>query len=191
MSSNSDEGSVEQQQHKDQPVEGGLHKESKSGNVVDSESITDHDLSNILPEKLSGVLEQYEMMAVQRRRSEQLSTPKLTESQINTLLSIADKTEDNKLTYQTQRLKTIKEIEIAKIKSSDTNNKTLRYVWLTSIILVIAITTTILFFKDTFFIPWLTFLTGLIGGAGASKAIDGIKANQQADNPLKEEEPKA
>lgn len=77
--------------------------------------------------------------------------------------------ESNAFAFHSQRLETLKEIEIKRLDTSIVNQKTLRVLVIGGIIALPVITLLIMFYKDTFFIPWLTFLAGLAGGTGLNK----------------------
>ena len=110
--------------------------------------------------KVKGVLEELEMFALQQSNQSDIDVSKFNDDQKNKLLDILSANEKNAFSFHSKRIDAIKEIEIKKIDAS------------------------ILFFKETFFIPWLTFLTGLIGGVGICKIIPVIYKQPPKDNPI-------
>ena len=56
------------------------------------------------------------------------------------------------------------------------------------IFVVPVITLLILFFKDNYFIPWLTFLTGMLGGFGLSKVSGTLFKEPEMKNPIEKED---
>lgn len=121
---------------------------------------------------MKGVLEELEMFALQRGSQSSFDISTFNEAQKNKLLDIFSINEKNAFDYHTKRIDAIKEIEVKKIDASIiVNQKSLRILIVAVVITIPIITLLILFFKESFFIPWLTFLTGLIGGVGISKII--------------------
>ncbi len=130
-----------------------------------------------------------EIMAMQKGSRNTLDLNKLDKDQIDKVLDTMAENEKNAFAFHSKRLDAIKEIELRKIEASVINQKTLKFVLIGVLIFVLpAITLLILFFKDTFFIPWLTFLTGILGGLGLSKIMSSIFKTQDTKNPIKEVE---
>jgi hypothetical protein len=136
--------------------------------------------------KVQGVLEELELFALQKGQQNSIDVNKFTDSQKDKLLEILEKNEDNAFKYHDKRLDALKEIEIKRIDASIVNQRTLKLLIIGLIIAIPAITLLILFFKETFFIPWLTFLTGLVGGVGISKIIPAIYKQPPRENPITE-----
>lgn len=114
---------------------------------------------------------------------------KLDKEQIDKVLDTMAKNEQNAFSFHTKRLDAIKEIELRKIDASIVNQKTLKFVLIGILIFVLpAITLLILFFKESFFIPWLTFLTGTFGGFGLSQITGSLFKTQDDKNPIKEDD---
>lgn len=97
--------------------------------------------------------------------------------------------EKNAFSFHIRRLDAIKEIELRKIDAYIINQKTFKVVLIGEILIILpAITLSILFFKETYFIPWLTFLTGILGGFGLSKVTSDILNPSDTKNPIKKVE---
>ncbi len=115
------------------------------------------------------ILHELEVLSLQKGlRGIDLSV--LSDNQRDKLLEIITKNEDNAFKFHIKRLETYEKIVISKINSTTINQKTLRFVLLILIIFFLTITVIILLYKETYFIPWLTFLTGVGSGVGLSKA---------------------
>jgi len=139
--------------------------------------------------KVQAMFQELEIMAMQKGGRNSLDFSKLDKEQIDKVLDTMAENEKNAFAFHSKRLDAIKEIELRKIDASVINQKTLKYVLVGILIFVLpAITLLILFFKDTFFIPWLTFLTGILGGFGLSKITSSIFKTQDSKNPIKEYE---
>jgi len=134
--------------------------------------------------KVQGVLEELELFALQKGQQNSIDVNKFNDSQKDKLLDILEKNEDNAFKYHEKRLDALKEIEIKRIEASIVNQKTLKLLIIGIIIAIPAITLLILFYKESFFIPWLTFLTGLAGGVGISKIIPAIYKQPSRENPI-------
>ncbi|HNS29002.1 MAG TPA: hypothetical protein PKL52_00580 [Tenuifilaceae bacterium] len=143
-----------------------------------------HLSSSIPKSKMKGVLEEFEMFALQRGSQSSFDISTFNETQKDKLLDILSTNEKNAFDFHTKRIDAIKEIEVKKIDASIVNQKSLRIIIIAIVITIPAITLIILFFKETFFIPWLTFLTGLIGGVGISKIIPVFYKQPSKENPI-------
>ncbi len=114
---------------------------------------------------------------------------KLDKGQIDTLLETVKENEKNAFAFHSKRIDAIKEIELKRIDASVINQKTKRVVLIGGVLFIIPlISILILLLKDTFFIPWITFMTGTFGGFGLSKVSSGILNPPQAKNPIKEDD---
>lgn len=139
--------------------------------------------------KVQAMFQELEIMAMQKGGRNSLDLSILDKEQIDKVLDTMAENEKNAFAFHSKRLDAIKEIELRKIDASVINQKTLKFVLIGVLIFVLpAITLLILFFKDTFFIPWLTFLTGILGGFGLSKITSSIFKTQDSKNPIKEDE---
>lgn len=138
--------------------------------------------------KVSHILQDLEILALQQKSSKGFDLTQLNSEQFDKFIGLLEKNEDNALKFHTKRLDTIEKIQTKRIDATTTNQKTIRIALIISLIVVPALTVLILFYKDTFFIPWLTFLTGLAGGVGLSKAGKLITKEAPTNNPIPEEE---
>lgn len=139
--------------------------------------------------KVQAMFQELEIMAMQKGDRTSFDLSKLDKEQIDKVLDTMAENEKNAFAFHAKRLDAIKEIELRKIDASVINQKTLKFVLIGVLIFVLpAITLLILFYKDTFFIPWLTFLTGTLGGFGLSKITSSIFMTQDTKNPIKEYE---
>lgn len=139
--------------------------------------------------KVDAMFQELEIMAMQKGGRNSLDLSKLDKEQIDKVLDTMAENEKNAFAFHSKRLDAIKEIELRKIDASIINQKTLKFVLIGVLIFVLpAITLLILFFKVNFFIPWLTFLTGILGGFGLSKITSSIFKTQYSKNPIKEDE---
>lgn len=138
--------------------------------------------------KVSHILQDLEILALQQKGSKGFDLTQLNSEQFDKFIGLLEKNEDNALKFHTKRLDTIEKIQTKRIDATTTNQKTIRIALIISLIVVPTLTVLILFYKDTFFIPWLTFLTGLAGGVGLSKAGKLITKEAPTNNPIPEEE---
>lgn len=137
--------------------------------------------------KMQSVLQELKIMATQKSSRGGFDISKFDKEQVDKLLDTVSENEKNAFQFHIKRIDAIKEIELERIKTSSINKRTVKFVAIGGIIFVLPIITMlILFFKETFFIPWLTFLTGILGGFGVSKMTTGL-FNNQDKNPLLEE----
>ncbi len=139
--------------------------------------------------KVQNMFQELEIMAMQKGNRNSLDLSKLDKEQIDKVLETMSENEKNSFAFHTKRLDAIKEIELRKIEASVINQKTFKVVLIGAILIILpALTVAILFFKETYFIPWLTFLTGILGGFGLSKVTSGILNPSETKNPIKEDE---
>jgi hypothetical protein len=139
--------------------------------------------------KVQAMFQELEIMAMQKGSRNSLDLSKLDKNQIDKVLDTMAENEKNAFAFHSKRLDAIKEIELRKIDASVINQKTLKFVLIGVLIFILPlITLLILFFKETFFIPWLTFLTGIVGGFGLSKITSSLFKTQDSKNPIKEDE---
>lgn len=114
------------------------------------------------------LVEKFEAFAMQNS-SKSLDYSKLSPEQVDKVLGIMEKNEDNAFSYHTKKLETVEKIRIAELSSKTSGQRTLRIMFICSIIVVFILTFTILIYKENFFIPWITFLGGNLSGVGLSK----------------------
>lgn len=137
-----------------------------------------------LPGKINHILQELEVMSLHKGSSGNIDLTVFDKEQKDKLLDLMGKNEDNAIKYHTERISAVKEIELARIAGSNTNNKTLRYLLIAGLILVVTLTILILFFKDEYFIPWLTFLTGFVGGVGVPRLFASLRQSNKSRNPI-------
>jgi hypothetical protein len=159
-------------------------------NDRDSLDVKDKSLTPIEPKsKVSEVLQELEIMAMQKGSRNFIDTSKFNSNQVDKLLDTLSENEKNAFAYHSKRIDAIKEIELKKIDASVINQKTIKIVSIGSILFIIPlITLLILFYKETYFIPWLTFLSGILGGFGLSKITSRLFYQPEPGNPINEED---
>ncbi len=127
----------------------------------------------VLPQqKVDKLLEQLEIFSVKggRRGNNGFDMSKFNENQVDKLLGLLGDNEKNAFDYHSKRLDTAKTIKLKEIDASIVDQKTNRIIMVLAAVLVVVLTLVVLLVKSEFFISWLTFLTGLIGGFGLGKA---------------------
>ena len=109
-----------------------MSSELEEGERQSEEAKSKKDSSSIdLPKnKMQGIFQELEVMALQKGRSG-LDLSKLSEGQIDKIIDVLRRNEDNAFTYHSKRLDAIKDIELAKINAATTNQKTLRILFVT------------------------------------------------------------
>ncbi len=137
--------------------------------------------------KVQHILQELELFALQKGGRSSFDISKFSSVQIDKLLEILKTNEDNAFKFHIKRLETVEKIQIKKIDSTTINQKTIRIGIIGIIITIPLITLLILFFKENFFIPWLTFLTGVGSGLGLSKISKYIVKEPQLSNPIPED----
>ena len=73
----------------------------------------------------NSILESLELIAVEKSKNPGLDISSLSEKQIDKLLEMLLKNEDNSFKFHTKRIGDSKELELAKISSREINRKTL------------------------------------------------------------------
>ena len=133
------------------------------------------------------VFQELQFMAMQKGTPNQFDLNKLDKEQLDRVLNTMAENEKNAYLFHTKKIDAIKEIELRKIDASVINQNTIKVV-LTGVLLIVLpiITLVILLYKETFFIPWLTFLTGMLGGLGISKIAESFFKENGTINPIKE-----
>lgn len=94
----------------------------------------------------------------------------LTEAQKDKILDTLSKHENNAKDVYMKRLEVVQDLKTKEINASIVSQKTNRYLVVGGLLAFVLLTLAILFFKDAFLIPWLTFITGLAGGFGIGKS---------------------
>lgn len=147
-------------------------------------------LTPAVPGKVNQILQELEIMSLHKGSRGNIDLSEFDKDQKDKLLELMSKNEDNAIKFHTERINAIKEIELSRIASSSVNNKTLRYILVPGLAFVVILTVLILIFKESYFIPWLTFLTGFVGGAGAPKLINSLRQTDKSENPIQTESEK-
>ena len=154
---------------------------------------TDREKAELIPSELpkakaQQILQEFEIMAMQKASRNTLDISKFDKDQINKLLEAAKENESNAFAFHTMRINAMKEIELKRIDASVVNQKTIRYLlWIGVLVVGPGLTILIMFFKEDFLVTWLTFITGLIGGAGLNKSLSGLLKQPEAKNPISDE----
>ncbi len=152
-----------------------------------SESKNEPDNFPSLPQnKADRILQEVEILAFQQGSKSDFNLSNFSDEQIEKLLDILSKNEENAFQFHSKRLEVAKEIELKRIQAANTSQFTYRYAIVGGLIGIPALTVLILLFKDAYFIPWLTFLTGLAGGMGLSKVSKDL-TKEPAKNPIVDE----
>lgn len=139
--------------------------------------------------QMHSMIQELEIMAMQKGGQSSIDFNKLDSSQIDKVLETMADNEKNAFAFHTKRIDAMKEIELRKIDASVIHQKTLKIVLIGVIVVILpVITLSILFLKENFIIPWLTFLTGILGGFGLSKAATSLFKPIDTKNPIKEDE---
>jgi len=124
----------------------------------------------MLPDKrVEKVLEQLQILSMKKGRDTGFDMSKFNEGQIDKLLGILEKNEDNAYKYHTKKIDADITISSKKIDASIVDQKTFRYSLLVTLAIIAGLTAVLILYKPEFFIPWLTFLTGIVGGFGLGK----------------------
>jgi hypothetical protein len=120
-------------------------------------------------QKIESIFEKMEMMSMRQTSPSGLDFNHLNEVQRDKLLGVIEKNEDHAFEYYKEKLKAKTEVQLKKIEAGNFTFKTNRISLIIALLALFTITIVILVTKDNYFVPWLTFLTGLIGGYGFAK----------------------
>ena len=132
--------------------------------------------------KMQGIMQQMEMMALQRSNRNNLDISTFDKDQKDKLLNLMEKNEDNAFAYSTKRLDVQAKLNLKALDASIIDQKTLHYVLIGGGIALFTIMLLILFFKDQYFIPYLTFITGLGGGMGLKGFFSKLSQKPQLED---------
>jgi hypothetical protein len=138
--------------------------------------------------KLKAMLEGLEMFSAKRNSAPSFSLADLNEGQRDKVLDIVAKNEDNAYKYHTKKLEVLERLNSKQIDASTIGRRNVRYIVYAAIATFLILTIVIIFYKSEFFVPWLTFLTGLAGGFGLSKVKNGLTKEPKLSDPTKNEE---
>lgn len=117
------------------------------------------------------MLQQIEMTMMQQRNKSSLDISALDKEQKDKLLDIMEKNENNAFEYSKKQLEVHERINVKILEASIVDQKTLRYVLWGGGASLVVVMVLILFFKENYFVPYLTFVTGLIGGMGLKSVL--------------------
>lgn len=138
--------------------------------------------------KISSVLDEYMLGQQMRNSAGIVDFSSLSEQQADKMVDMIIKNEEHNYEYMIKHLEAQSRFEERRIEASIVNQKTVRYLLLGCGFLLFAVMVLILFFKETYFIPYLTFVTGLAGGVGIKSAAESLtggrnqKQNDKEDN---------
>lgn len=141
----------------------------------DASSKMNNEWNDGLPKDISEEQSTYDVMEslqllAQQRLSSGLDLSMFDKEQLDKLLDHMTVHEAKHYDFQTKRLDAIKRLELERIRATVLHKRTWRYIALgASLVVLPAVTVLILFYREQFFVPWLTFLTGVLGGVGLSK----------------------
>ncbi len=134
---------------------------------ADGDDSSPEALPELSARKFESIFEKFEMMAM--RQGGGLNLGSLNETQRDKLLGVVEKNEEHAFEYFKEKLKTKKEIKLKEIEAGNFTFRTNRITMVIVLLALFVVTVIILYTKDNYFVPWLTFLTGLIGGYGFAK----------------------
>lgn len=138
--------------------------------------------------KISSVLDEYMLGQQMRNSAGVIDFSSLSEQQADKMVDMIIKNEEHNYDYMIKHLEAQSRFEDRRIEASIVNQKTVRYLLLGGGFLLFAVMVLILFFKETYFIPYLTFVTGLAGGVGIKSAAESLtgsrkpRSSDQEDN---------
>jgi hypothetical protein len=161
---------------------------NKSG-IQSSHEESNQDQS--VKQRLRARMDQLEMMAFQKEGQRDIDFNSLAPEQKDKMLALLDKNETNAFQYHNKRLDVYKDIESQRIQAGTVNQRSFRIVIWAIALSIPILTILILFFKENFFISWLTFITGLAGGFGLSKltkSVSSVPKQKNEDNFDEEKE---
>lgn len=159
-------------------------------NIEEDTPIEESNLPERPKHKVEGILDELQMLAIHNKGRSKggLDLSNFLPEQNDKLLEILSKNEDNAFQFHTKRLEYGKEIELKRIEAATVNQRTIRVILIAGLLIVLpVISLLILFFKENFFLPWLTFLTGLAGGFGLGKTTK-LFNKEPGKNPLIEDQ---
>ncbi|WP_294296004.1 hypothetical protein [uncultured Chryseobacterium sp.] len=144
------------------------------------------DVEEIGSKPMGKLISELSIMAMQRR-GDGLDLAKFSKDQVDKLLDTAAKNEDNAYQYHTKKLDVYKELESKKISASIAGEKTKRFMYIGVLVIGALLTAIIIIWKNQFFLPWLTFVTGSLGGFGIGKSQSKNSNNDNNRNLLEED----
>ena len=127
------------------------------------------------PPPLQEVAETIDLMSslqvlAQQKLYGSLDLQQLDKDQLDQLLQNMAQYDQQHFDLQAKRIDAVQKLELERIRSTVLHKRTLRYMSIGACLIVLPLVTLlILFYREQYFIPWLTFLTGILGGVGLSK----------------------
>lgn len=138
--------------------------------------------------KISSVLDEYMLGQQMRNSAGVVDFSSLSEQQADKMVDMIIKNEEHNYEYMIKHLEAQSRFEERRIEASIVNQKTVRYLLLGCGFLLFAVMVLILFFKETYFIPYLTFVTGLAGGVGIKSAAESLTGGRKPKPNDKEDD---
>lgn len=137
---------------------------------------------------MMGMMKQLEGVIMERGKigSGGLDFSTLTKTQKDKVIDTLSKHEDNARDVYMKRLEVAQDLKTKEINASVVTQRTNRYLVIGGLVVFAILTLMILFFKDAFLIPWLTFVTGLAGGFGLGKSTSNPPEQKSSNSILKE-----
>ncbi len=124
--------------------------------------------------RVNGMLESLEMMAMQRISKDNIDISHFNSNQIDKLLDIMSKNEDNAFEFHKKRLETTEKVQCRAIDSTTVIQRNTRYIVLSIIVAISIMMLVILLLKEQYFITFLSFITGILGGVGLRGLLDKV-----------------
>ncbi len=147
------------------------------------------ELTNNTKKKTKMALEQLEMMIMkQSSGGNGLDISKLSEKQRDKVIDLMHKNEDNAFSYAKEKLRVTENLNIRALDASIVDQKTMRYILVGGIGGLFVFLLLILFFKEQYFVTFLSFITGLCGGVGLREGFVRLTKNPQPINPDDDDE---
>ncbi len=134
--------------------------------------------------KTKMALEQLEMMIMKQSSGNNgLDVSKLSEKQTDKVIDLMHKNEDNAFSYAKEKLRVTENLNIRALDASIVDQKTMRYILVGGIGGLFVLLLLILFFKEQYFVTFLSFITGLFGGVGLREGFVRLNRKPQPINP--------
>ncbi len=118
--------------------------------------------------RIEDLWEKVQLMAMQQPGAN-FDLGSLTDAQKDKLMQVVEKNEEHAFQYYQTEQRNKRDIKLAEINASTFNFKTNRISLIIVLIIVFVITLVVLIWKDNYFLNWISFLTGLVGGYGVAK----------------------
>ncbi|MFY0253834.1 hypothetical protein ACDQ55_07780 [Chitinophaga sp. 30R24] len=151
-------------------------------------AVSDDGLKPSPIEKASDILEKLELLSFKKGKSTDINFSELTDSQKDRVIDVMVQNEDNMVKYHMRRLDMLEKVSLKKIDATTASQRTNRIYFIVGTIALLATTLVILLLKESFFVPWLTFLTGLAGGFGVAKLNQKTEKATKGNDKIEEED---